>query len=600
MIEASDEEVLAYSDDSDEDDDNLPDDASEDAVSDGASVSGGARVEEDEEEEGWGPSRSDYYNADTIETEQDALDEEIEARRIQQKRLKALHEADFGFDEEAWQQAEKSNEEAAVTAAGGFADGGVVTEVLPQLQISESMGPAERLKLLKKRYPEFEHLVFELVELQPLHQALARTVAEGDQNGKSASEESSEEEEESVDRIQLQALSAYLASLAMYLALLTSAAQADPTKSFPLAPHELREHEVMQILVTSRELWTRVQNLNEATSMSSGEMDANELELEYGDSDVVDVDSTPEEPIASAKPSKKVKNDSADPAKSSQARRAARAKATEDRLAALTALTSTSTSKPRTIATTATTKPRKRTANVSDVDSDLGDEAPLALHEAEEKARRKKSLRFYTSQIAQKANKRATAGRAAGGDDDLPYRERFRDRQERLNGEAAARGRKGDDGKGAELGGDDSEGEGAGAAGVVSNRERRREEGSDDDDEYAEQLKARVRAKKAGKVAREQAYQAAKEEGGKVVYVEKGVGADGRREVGYQIEKNKGLAPRRKKEVRNPRLKKRLRYEDKKKKLASMKPTYKGGEGRGGYKGELTGIKSNLVRSTKF
>lgn len=66
------------------------------------------------------------------------------------------------------------------------------------------------------------------------------------------------------------------------------------------------------------------------------------------------------------------------------------------------------------------------------------------------------------------------------------------------------------------------------------------------------------------------------------------------------IEKNKGLTPKRKKEVRNPRLKKRLKYEDKKKKLGSVRAVYKGGEGRGGYQGELTGIKGGLIRSVKL
>jgi len=61
------------------------------------------------------------------------------------------------------------------------------------------------------------------------------------------------------------------------------------------------------------------------------------------------------------------------------------------------------------------------------------------------------------------------------------------------------------------------------------------------------------------------------------------------------------LTPHRKKDVRNPRVKKRIRYEDKMKKLGSKKAQYKpGGEGRGGYKGELTGIKSGLVKSIKL
>jgi hypothetical protein len=75
---------------------------------------------------------------------------------------------------------------------------------------------------------------------------------------------------------------------------------------------------------------------------------------------------------------------------------------------------------------------------------------------------------------------------------------------------------------------------------------------------------------------------------------------DEKRAIGYTIEKNKGLAPRRKKEVRNPRVKKRMKFEEKKKKLGSVRQVYKGGEERGGYGGEKTGIKSGLVKSIKL
>ena len=57
--------------------------------------------------------------------------------------------------------------------------------------------------------------------------------------------------------------------------------------------------------------------------------------------------------------------------------------------------------------------------------SDFGEEEVLDARTAADKARRKKTLKFYTSQIVQKANKRAGAGRDAGGDMDIPYRERF-------------------------------------------------------------------------------------------------------------------------------------------------------------------------------
>lgn len=43
-----------------------------------------------------------------------------------------------------------------------------------------------------------------------------------------------------------------------------------------------------------------------------------------------------------------------------------------------------------------------------------------------------------------------------------------------------------------------------------------------------------------------------------------------------------------------------MKYEEKQKKLRSMKATYKGGEGKGGYQGEQTGIKPGLIKSVKL
>jgi U3 small nucleolar RNA-associated protein 3 len=213
--------------------------------------------------------------------------------------------------------------------------------------------------------------------------------------------------------------------------------------------------------------------------------------------------------------------------------------------------------------------------------SDFGDEEPLTEDQAAEKARKKKSLRFYTSQIAQKANKRGAASRDAGGDDDVPRKERMRDRQERLMKEAEKRGQQ----KATELeelGGDDDVSVDMGG-----------------DDEYYQAMVAQNISKTAAKQARAEAYAEAAKLGGRV-YEEEQVGTDGKRAITYAIEKNKGLMPKRKKDVRNPRVKKRKKYEEKKKKLGSMKQVYKGGEGRGGYAGELTGIKTNIVKSVKL
>ena len=221
-------------------------------------------------------------------------------------------------------------------------------------------------------------------------------------------------------------------------------------------------------------------------------------------------------------------------------------------------------------------------------DSDLGEEAPLTAHEAAEKAKHKKSLRFYTSQIAQKANKRGAAGRNAGGDDDIPYRERLKDRQARVNAEAERRGQRNADAK-ADLGGESDE----------EDARQAREIRGEGDNDYYDLIASRTARKKADKAALAEAQRQAALQGGQVRQ-EAAVGPDGKRKITYAIEKNKGLTPHRKKEVRNPRVKKRKKYDEKKKKLGSIKPVYKGGEGRGGYGGELTGIKKGLVKSTKL
>jgi len=563
IMEMSDEEVLAG--DSDDDDENMD----EETYEDDEEVEAGSEEEEEEEDlGGYGASAADYYGADVLENEQDALEEEEEARRIQQKNLRALKAADFGFDENDW----------LGTGEEGGADDGededrAFTEVLPQVQLTEDMGPAERLKLLKQRYPLFEPLSKEFLALQDRHQELEDSAATSSP----------------IQRIQYHALSGYLGALAMYFALLTSTATVSNEAVLPLAPQELQNHPIFSSIEKCQMTWNKVKDL---TELSEDEEDSDK-EQEPEQLPTPPPDTTISLSTTKPKKAKKSRTRSTtdDATLASAARRAARLARTEASLATLSTLTWPS--KPTTIKPS--TPLMTTTPNDNDADSDIGDEAPLSTHDAAEKERKRKSLRFYTSQIVQKANKRANAGRSAGGDDDVPYRERFRDRQERLNREAEARGKKGRVvGADAELGGDDSD-----DGGEMTNRQREEDVG-DDAEETA--LLNRVSAKKAEKLARDSAYKAAVAEGGRVVRVEDGTAMDGegKRGVTYQIEKNKGLMPRRKKDVKNPRVKKRKKYEEKTKKLASMKPVYKGGEGRGGYQGQLTGIKSNLVRSVKL
>ncbi|KAK7935406.1 hypothetical protein PG985_000901 [Apiospora marii] len=500
-----------------------------------------AKEKEDEDMEGWGTSKKDYYGADEIQKESEAVAEEMEAKRLQKKQRAKMAESDF--IESEWLTAKDDEDQE---------ERDVVTEVLGDMEIPEDMSEHDRLRLLQSRYPELEPLAEELLALQPQLDQL-RKDSEG-QPGRS------------LPMIKYRVCGSYVATLGMYFALLTSPARDDEGSSKPLDPTELRDHEVMNFLLETREAWNNVKDLKPSKTASA----------------IASIPSPPEEDAmvvddaaeVTVKPAKKEKK------KSKKEKR--EAKAIEDSLADLDALITTKPKKAKKV------KAVEAVADNDDDDrSDFGEEEALGEADAQEKAKRKKSLRFYTSQIVQKSQNRADRSRMAGGDDDVPVKERLRDRQARLNVEAIKRGT-----KSSKLGtnlGEGSDDEDKQVADAVR---------KDQDEEYYDMIAAKGSQNKADKAARKEALAAAGR-ADRVVEKEE-IGEDGRRLITYQIEKNKGLTPHRKKDVRNPRLKKRLKYAKAQKKLKSMKATYSGGEGRGGYGGEATGIKGNLIKSTKL
>lgn len=524
-------------------------------------------ADSDEDEEGiaaWGSTKKDLYDADQIETEVDALEEEQEAKRLQQKQLQAIDEADFGFDESEWADAGKDDDEA---------DDAVVTEVLPQLEITEDMSNDEKAKILSSRYPEFEPLAKDYASLQPTLVTLQEQAA----NAPKPTDDSDEPQPAPIAVVKLRALSTYLGAINMYFMLLASSAEGAKSH-VPMSPAELRQHPVMGSLVKFRKLWEQVKDIEvsevvEVVKKSPAKVESTKVEKQPKE--------IKETKKVQTKKLSKAQRAAAEAAAEAEARRADRIREAEAGLADLDDLVTEPTVKR---------KSKKTKTVAKDDDSDFGDEDALTAREAEEKQKQKRSLRFYTSQIAQKSNKRHAAGRDAGGDADIPYRERLKDRQARLNAEAERRGRQGPD-IGEELGGDSDEED------HRVSRELR--DGKADDDEYYDMVAARGKQRKDDKKARADAHAEAARQGGYVEAQEE-IGADGKRAITYQISKNKGLTPHRSKDVRNPRVKKRKKYDEKKKKLGSMKQIYKGGESRGGYGGELTGIKKNLVKSVKL
>lgn len=560
MFESSDEEVLGGDDDDDSDDDEDIDRRQEDESDDGGDPR--ADGEADEDDRGyWGSSKKEYYETDALETEADALAEEAEAKRLQQKKLARMSEADFVFDADEWGAQGGDAEEE--DQAGGD---GVLTEVLKDVDITSDMGPEEIYKALQARYPEFDFLVDEFQQLQP-RLSEYRQAAEGKPS-------------KSLEVVQYWTLGCYVAALASYFAILTSPSRDGHGQPKTLDPATLRDHEIMGTLVNCREAWSRVQKFKGSARVArlssdkqSHDVTADELPVAHAED--------------SGRASKIQPNGNA--SLSSKKKRLDRQKFTkakklEDSLADLSELLPKLQKKKKTPRQTAGAG---AAGAGEDDNSDFGDEDALDARTAEDKAARKKSLRFYTSQIVQKAGKRAGAGRDAGGDMDIPHRERLRDRQARLNAEAERRGQKSSK-HGEELGGDDDDDDQVALANEVR----------DDEDEYYDMVAHGARQKKADKAARHEALKAASKND-QVVEREE-VGEDGKRQVTYHILKNKGLTPKRKKEAKNSRVKKRKKFEEKTKKLKSIRAVYGGGESRGGYQGELSGIKTGLVKSVKL
>lgn len=148
-----------------------------------------------------GASKQDYYNADVIETEADALEEEKEARRLQQKQLQQMTEADYGFDEIEWTTAGKEED---------VVKGRTVSQSLGMVEISASMSPDEKMNIMRTNYPEFEPLAKEFVQLRPEYEELGRGILQGDGR------------HHTVLDLKYRALGGYLSALCIYFAIFTS------------------------------------------------------------------------------------------------------------------------------------------------------------------------------------------------------------------------------------------------------------------------------------------------------------------------------------------------------------------------------------------
>lgn len=258
-------------------------------------------------------------------------------------------------------------------------------------------------------------------------------------------------------------------------------------------------------------------------------------------------------------------------------------------------------------------KPRGSTLTpISEEDDAFGDAIVLGNADAADKKARRHTLRFHTSKIESASARRQGARLSLGGDDDVPYRERRKEKEARVQREAAQAGKRGQGGD--DL--DDREPESlarAIAKASVGGDDDSAEEGMDG---YYSLVQ---RQKREQKESRKLAYEAAKATIGCVIQhclvihpiiatllvtciyrEEVDEDTEGPRSLTRAILKNRGLTPRRSKSVRNPRVKKRQKFAKAKKVIASQKPVFKPGTGDSTwYGGERSGI-STVVKSVRF
>jgi U3 small nucleolar RNA-associated protein 3 len=200
------------------------------------------------------------------------------------------------------------------------------------------------------------------------------------------------------------------------------------------------------------------------------------------------------------------------------------------------------------------------------------------LNEADllDKKNRRKALNFRVSQVEQSLMQKS---HQRGGDDDLPFKTKAKKEYSKEHDEMSL-----------SEGGDPSQ------SGESESEHDNPEPSIFGEDEYYQKIKNEKLAKKK---QREEKYAQLNEP---LVdnWAEPEMEGDEKRKATWRILANRGLTPFRKKENRNPRVKKRMKYEKAVKKLPSTRRVAVDKKKLSKYGGEMTGIKSNLARSTKF
>ncbi|SNX82474.1 related to SAS10 - involved in silencing [Melanopsichium pennsylvanicum] len=640
---------------SSDDDDDLDDDEEE-----------GSEEEMHENDRGWGTNKRAYYNTNDLDAmdsdseidEEQARELELkEVKRLQKKSRSTMDDTDFGLggddgDAELAKSAKDTGREQRRQELDGD---DLVAATLPKKQqqptangaSAEVTDESSRKALLAK----LQQTSPEAVALAGEYADMLEEFGRVDNLVKIMTAEQPSHASLEVMHVHYQTLATYITTMTFYFHL-----RASP--EFANDPAKLRTHAVMQRMMRLKQGLSVMEDLGltfdpQRMSGANGGLSPDEMDdmhmLSQGSEDddlgdldddeladlMADADSGKEDaaPVKSKKRVKKSKQQLEEedeyiveePKKQKQKADKAKKKAKKpEPVAPLAAELASLDDEPA-----LQVKLKKKSgasgyvnpfavssASTNFEDASFGELSGLSSIDSAERAARKRTLQFHASAIESKALQRAKAAKERqSGDADIPYRDRERSRAGVEATKAAKEARlqqqgNGGFGKDTALDGQDGWGEAdekdwrdvMGQAETSSFSSSRHDAGEDEDEDaagyYDLVTSSRKRARQEAKAEYDEQRNAER-----FALMEDQELEDGQhRGITRQIEKNKGLTPHRPKTSRNPRVKKRLRYEQAKKKLGSRQAVFKGGQStlQGGYGGEKSGISTHLVKSRKL
>ncbi|KAJ3323113.1 hypothetical protein HDV06_002125 [Boothiomyces sp. JEL0866] len=442
--------------------------------------------DEQQEADGWGQSRNDYYVSDEA-TDDEAKEEELEAMRLQKRQVEAFEEQDFMDDN--FENLIRNKLSTVDRKEYNLDETEVIQTNLSNLSVKE------QLRLLKKNMPD-------ILKYQKEFSVIWNEL---------------QYDEDKDDVLFLKYL--YLANLAYFLAM--AASETNTRGSHPVVDHlkkfESLVSKTQQVVDDEDDISVQEVDIQSEAEEDIEQSDEQEEVEEQDNSDESVEESEPE--IEEYQPYAPLK------------------------------------------------KKKKHQSGLFGEGEDIGEV------DLEDKIKQKKSLQFHVNRVDQNLLDKKLVSKinaklqpkAEPAFDDAEDKE-YLNETEKIYGKLS-----------------DSE--------IAEDQDE-----EEDSDDYYEEVKNLKRKRKEEKEELHAELHKPMEE----PILEEDLNMDVKRKATYKILANRGLTPFRKKENRNPRVKKRMKYDAAKKKLSSVRRVAVDKTKLSKYQGELTGIKSNLSRSTKF